>query len=372
MNLEIEKSELLRGVGRSHNISERRTSMPIISNLLLEAERGVLNIVATDLEVSFRGSYPAKINTAGTFTVGARIFFDVIKRLPADDVVLEVVEGARLNVRAGSVFYSLMGVPPDDFPSIPFDKRADLVEVDAELIGEMIEKSKFAVSTDEARYNITGVFFEPVTMKEEAKGLRMVSTDGHRLALVTRAMEDVEALGLDKGSIVPRKGIRELIRLIDEEEKIKLGFVDKGLIARSKDEVLFIRLVEGDFPNYRAVIPESSENSVKIGRLVLMEVVERVKPITTERYRAMGISVSPGKVTVRASNPERGEAKETIEVEYEGPEVTMGFNPDYILDNLAAVKSDAVILEFNDGESPCTIKDEEDENFLGVVMPMRL
>jgi DNA polymerase-3 subunit beta len=199
-----------------------------------------------------------------------------------------------------------------------------------------------------------------------------VATDGHRLALVTRGLENVGEIGLEAGSIVPRKGIREILRLIDEEEKIKLGFVDKGLIARARDEILFIRLVEGDFPNYRAVIPEAAEQSVKVDRLRLMEVVERVKPITTERYRAMGIAMSADKLTVEASNPERGEAKEIIEIEYAGPDVRMGFNPDYIIDNLAAVASENVVLEFTDSESPCAIKDEEDDNFLGVIMPMRL
>jgi DNA polymerase-3 subunit beta len=374
MKLSIEKGELQRGLGRIQAIVEKRNSMPILANVLLEAEKdgesGTLRLAATDLEVGIRGSHPAKVAKPGSVTVSARKLYDIVRELPDEPVQLEGTSNAYLEIACSRARFSLAGAAADEYPSLPEFSPERLVKIPAPVLSVMIERTMYAASVDETRYNLNGVFFE---VDIERGKVRMVATDGHRLAQVDRAIGP-EVEGLASGVIVPRKGLAELKRLVDEDdaEEVEIGFEGNSGLARRGGVTLVMRLIEGEFPNYRQVIPTASEHTLTLPSEVLVHALRRVVLLSSERSRAVKLELSDSKLTMSSNNPDLGEAHEELDVDFAGPEVAFGFNARYLLDALGALGAKEVRVGLRDGNSPITLQPTDDPDALAVVMPMRL
>ena len=372
MKLAIERSELQRGLNRIQAIVEKRNSMPILANALLTADdtKQSLELAATDLEVGIRGIHAAHVEEGGAVTVAARKLFDIVKELPDEPVKLHATQGAYLEVRCGRARFSLAGTDAQEYPDLPDFSPEKRVQLQAAVLGQMIERTLYAASVDETRYNLNGVYFEVLSDVEK---IRMVATDGHRLALVDRAAGS-EITSLASDLIIPRKGLAEIKRLVDEEDadEIELGFEGNSGLVRKGGVTLVMRLIEGEFPNYTQVIPKSSEIVLAVPTEPFVRALRRVVLLSAERSRAVKFSLDSGRIVVSSSNPDLGEASEELDVDYDGEAVSIGFNARYLLDALAALGAKEVRLGLRDSNSPVELRPAEEEGSLAVVMPMRL
>jgi DNA polymerase-3 subunit beta len=374
MKLSIDKIDLQRGLARLQAIVEKRSSMPILANVLATAsgnkETGRLELAATDLEVGIRGSQTAKVTKPGALTISARKLYDIVRELPDEPIQLESTPNSYLDIRCGRARFTLAGTDAQEYPSLPDFSPGRMVRLQAAVLSQMIEGTMYAASLDETRYNLNGVYFEVVP---ETARIRMVATDGHRLALVERtAGSDVS--GLASGVIVPRKGLAELKRLVDEvdADEVEIGFEGNSGLARSGNVTLVMRLIEGEFPNYQQVIPKDCDHFLVLTADALVRALRRVSLLSAEHSRAVKVELSEGKLQLSSRTPDLGDAQEELDVDYAGPSISMGFNGRYLLDCLSALGAKEVRLGFRDGGSAVEIRPTDDLESVAVVMPMRL
>jgi DNA polymerase-3 subunit beta len=378
MELKIGAAELARALGRSQGIVEKKSTMPILSHVLLEARKGnVLHVSATDLDLSVSSEHPCEVAKEGALAVPAKNLYEIVRSLPELQVTLKKAGNNYLEVKSGASEFKIVGLPAEDFPALPKFERVSFVTITpAELLAQ-IDLTIFAASTDETRYNLNGVFFEP-----QGPVLRLVATDGHRLALSEKPLAGDYAL--KKGVILPRKGLHELKKLLGEAaeavpgegEKVesKLGFAENSAIFRRPGVVLAMRLIEGLFPDYKQVIPKQGEKIVKIGRERLLQTLRRVSLLSSDKAHAVKFELAPGLLRLMVQNPDLGEAKEEVPVEYAGEPLKIGFNSRYLTDVASVLKSEDVQLELADDLSPGVLRGAgpEDAGYTAVVMPMRI
>jgi DNA polymerase III subunit beta len=373
MELKIGVPELARALARSQGIVEKKSTMPILAHVLLEAKKvGELHVSATDLDVSVSGEHPCEVLKEGAVSVSARNLYEIVKSLPETTVSLKKTPNNHLEVRSGSAEFRIVGLPSEDFPALPRFDKVHFVSLEPKLLLELIDRTSFAVSSDETRYNLNGVFFEPA-----GGSIRMVATDGHRLALAEAKVEG--DFKLKKGVILPKKGLYELKKLLAEategaEEKPKgdLGFVESSAIFRRPGLLLAMRLIEGMFPDYRQVIPKAGEKVVSLGRQRFLETLRRVSLISSDKAHAVKLELGKGNLRVLSQNPDLGEAKEDVTVAYQGEPLKIGFNARYLMDVLQVLACDDVALELADDLSPGVLRPAMEEGYTAVIMPMRI
>ncbi len=374
MKLSITKSEFLRGLGRIQSIVEKRNSMPILANTLIEApESGkdaMLQLAATDLEVGVRSQHLANVTEAGGLTVSAKKLFEIVRELSDEKIELEATANSYLEIRCNRSRFTLAGTAAEEYPTLPEFNPEKTVPVSSAILSAMIERTMYAASVDETRYNLNGVYLEVLNETDE---IRLVATDGHRLACVDRAIEgDISALA--SGVIIPRKGLGELKRLVDEDdaEEIELAFANNSGLARKGDVTLVMRLIEGEFPNYNQVIPKDLTRHLILPTDSLIQAVRRVALLSSERSRAVKLELSDGQLVITSNNPDLGDAREELDVDYAGEPLSIGFNAKYLLDAINAIQLKEVRFSFQDELSPSRLTPPDDEKTLAVVMPMRI
>ncbi|MBW2447627.1 MAG: DNA polymerase III subunit beta [Deltaproteobacteria bacterium] len=374
MNLSISKSELQRGLARIQTIVEKRNSMPILSNVRMEAVKGKsgseLKLAATDLEVGIHGSHEAKVKKAGGVTVGARKLHEIIRELPDEDVQLSTTDNNYLEVNCARSHFTLAGTAVEEYPTLPGASPKKLVPMQAVVLSQMIERTMYATCADETRYNLNGVYVEVLP---DVGKLRMVATDGHRLACVDRTIaEGLE--DLPAGIIIPRKGLAELKRLVDEDDadEIELGFEGNSGLARKGDVTLAMRLIEGEFPNYRQVIPKEPGRRLSVASEPFTKALRRVHLLSSQQSHSVKLEVKEGQAVISTRNPDLGEAREEMDVDYAGEEMEIGFNAKYLIEALQALNAKDIILGLQDNLSPVQVRPADDDESLAVVMPMRL
>lgn len=368
MEIKAKRGDFLATLYWTQSIVERRNTMPILANVLIEAVKNDIRVTATDLEVGVRGRVDGEVVKEGTITVNAKKLYEIIREVPDGQVQLKRLENEWVEIRSGKSVFKIVGMEAREFPQFPKFDNKGLSTTPASIIREMIERTIFSVSTDETRYSLNGVFIE-----EGEKGkVRMVATDGHRLAFDER---NLGSLGLSKGVILPRKGLAELKKLLEtgEDGVVSLGFKENmGLVIKDKVE-LFMRLIEGDFPDYTKVIPKGNPNIAKIEHNEFLQAIRRISILSSERYKGIKLEFKEDKVSISANNPDLGEAVEEIEAEYKGKPVAIGFNARYLIDVLAVLGGDGdVEIELKDELSPSIIRKGGDEGYIYVLMPMRL
>ena len=374
MKLVITKAELIRGIARIQAIVEKRNSMPILANVLLEArgegEEGQLELAATDLEVGIRGLHPANVSKAGALTVSAKKLFEITRELPDEPIHLEATPNAYLTIRCARAEFTLSGTASEEYPTLPTFTPERVVPVQAATLSQMIERTMYAASVDETRYNLNGVYLEVLP---DAGKLRMVATDGHRLALVDRSVSE-DATALASGVIIPKKGLAELKRLVDEDDadEIELAFEGNNGLAKRGNVTLVMRLIEGEFPNYQQVIPEALEQQLVLAVEPLLHALRRVSLLSSERSRAITLELTDGKLVMTSSNPDQGDAREELDIDYAGEKLAIGFNAKYLIDALNVSGAKEVRFGFRDDLSPTQLVPTDDSDTLAVVMPMRI
>ena len=370
MKFEIEKSELLGLVGRTQNVVEKRNTMPVLVNVLLEADNDTLKVFATNLEVSLTTESPAKVTVPGKAAVSAKNLFDIVKELPDGMVEIVKTDNNWVKVTQGKSVFNLVGISPEEYPVFPSHSTKDFMEIETKVFTDMVAKTIYSVSTDETRYHLNGVYFERNPGSKTNEYL-MVATDGHRLSLVNKIEGDQQ--GQTEGVIIPRKGLSEIYKLLEgSEETFKMAIEGSQLIVIAKNTVLMVRLIEGKYPNYRQLIPQNLSQTVKIGRERLLSSLKRVSLLSNQKSKGVTLNFNDGKLEISSNNPELGDAREEIPVDYSGKELKIGFNAKYIMDVLNSIDDEEVDLNLKDQLSPGVVRPQADSQYTCVIMPMRI
>jgi DNA polymerase-3 subunit beta len=369
MEIRVQRNDLARELQLVQGIVERKSSIPILQNVLCEARAGEIHIAATDLDVSLRCGCAAEVAEAGSVTLAAKKLYEIIRSLPENDVRLKLETDAWVRIRCERVEFRMAGLPREDFPSLPEAKGGRGIEVPAAVLRQLIQRTAFAITAEDARYYLAGALL--VLDKESAA---MVATDGHRLAWAEApaSLKLADAVRV----LVPRKAITELARLIEEasgDETVSFQQGDGHLIFGIGGRTLASKQVEAQFPAFEKVITLTGDKKVNVGREALQSAIRRVSLLSSDRGRAVKLGLDDGKLELSASSPEFGEARESLPVEYAGGSVEIGFNAQYLLDFLGVVGGEQVALELKDGESQGLLRPASGDggDYRYVVMPMR-
>ena len=372
MKVTVERAQLLKSLGHVHRVVERRNTIPILANVLIRAERSKLSLKATDLDLEVNETIAAEVSPAGAITVPAHMFYDIVRKLPEGSQIIVEATGDRgvLTIRAGRSRFTLQTLPESDFPDLNAGDMTHSFKLQAAELKKMIDKTQFAISTEETRYYLNGIYLHPATTGG-ADMLRAVATDGHRLAQFEIPLPS-GASGMP-GVIVPRKTVGEVQRLIESsEQEITIELSTSKIRFTIGDVVLTSKLIDGTFPDYGPVIPLNNSKILQVDKREFEHAVDRVSTVSSERGRAVKLALTGGKLTLSVNNPDSGSATEEIEVEYDADPIDIGFNSRYLLDIASQIESETAVLKLADAGSPTLIQDKEGGNALYVLMPMRV
>ncbi len=372
MKVTVERAELLKSLGHVHRVVERRNTIPILANVLIKADKGKLSLKATDLDLEVTDSIAAEVSPGGATTVPAHMLYEIVRKLPEGAQI--VVEGsgdrAVLSIRAGRSRFTLQTLPESDFPDLAAGDMTHSFKLAASDLKRLIDKTQFAISTEETRYYLNGIYLHTAGAAKTAT-LRAVATDGHRLAQVELQLPE-GAAGMP-GIIVPRKTVAEVQRLIETGEGDAAIELSAGKIRFSiGNVVLTSKLIDGTFPDYARVIPLNNDKSLTVDKKDFEAAVDRVSTVSSERGRAVKLAVTGGRLVLSVTNPDSGSATEEIEVEYDSEPLDIGFNSRYLLDIAAQIEGEVAVLKLADPGSPTLIQDKDAKGALYVLMPMRV
>jgi DNA polymerase-3 subunit beta len=370
MKFSMQKNELVRALYRVQGIADRRANMPILAHVLIEASAGGVTLSATDNDMALCGTYDADVATPGRLTVHARQLYDVIKAVPTERVTLSGRDNHSIDISADKAKFHLVGSSAEEFPSLPEGEQTLTTQVPADTLLQLIDRTLFCVSSDENRHNLGGIFCEG---GEDGKTWRMVSTDGHRLALCEQVLETDVALP-EGGALVPKKGFLEARRVLADlgSTPVTMAFSSHSASLQAGAVTLFMRLIEGQFPNYRQVIPQGATKKAQIERQAFGEALKRVSLLSQGRAHGVRMLFGEDGLTLVAEDPDHGDAQELVPMQYEGEPLTIGFNARYVLDILALISEPEVVFEMSDDLSPGVIRPLGNPGFTAVVMPMRI
>ena len=379
MELRIDKQVFLRGLTRTHAVADRKSSMHILSNILLSAEgTKQLRLSATDLYLGVTSLVPANISKGGTIAVAARTLFDIVKNLPDGEVQWKLIDTHAAEIRCGKVRYKIPAMPGEDFPPLPNPGETEFSNIEVDVLSELIGLTQYSMSHDDTRPHLAGTLFEG-----DGKFVRMVTTDGHRLSKAEQRLGDGEAM-LNFAMLVPHKGVTELKRMLDEikgahskkaDKAARIGIAVSGGSAyfRSGDLNLSVKLADEQFPPYDKVIPQQQTRKIVAARVMFVEALKRISLVANDKSGGVQLQIEPGVIRLQSQNPDVGEGSEDVDVDYAGEGIKIGFNARYLLDVLNALPNDEIALELNGELDPGVVKPVGGRSdFMGVIMPMRI
>jgi len=366
MRFSLQREALLKPLAQVVNVVERRQTLPVLANLLTRIENSQLSLTGTDLEVEMVARCPLIDAVAGEITIPARKLFDIVRALPDGSTVTLQLTGEKVTIQAGRSRFSLASLPAQDFPQIDEEESIERVEVPESTLKELIERTSFAMAQQDVRYFLNGLLFD---LSES--GLRCVATDGHRLAVCEAPLDSVAAQ--KRQLIVPRKGVQELQRLLEGGNRVLTLELGRTHLRVKRDDVSFTsKLIDGKFPDYTAVIPIGANQEVRVERDVLRAALQRAAILSNEKYHGVRLEISPGLLRIQSHNPEQEEALEEVEAETNVDGLSVGFNVNYLLDALNALRGEQILLMLRDANSSALLREPENEQSRHVVMPLRL
>jgi DNA polymerase-3 subunit beta len=362
MKFKVEKEDLLNGIQTVQNIITTKAALPILSNLLIEADNDNIRLSATDLDIGISCVIPVQIQEAGAITVPAKRFGDIIRELPGENLNISTKKNNSVVIEIETCQFKIMGLPREEFPKLPEFQNKEAIKLEQGVLKQMLNLTSFAVSFDETRYILNGILF-----KINKNNITLVATDGKRLAIIERKVKQ-EAVK-DICIIVPIKTIHELIRNLKDDVEMSLTLGSNQVLFDLGQVVIISRLIEGEFPDYRQVIPAVSENKMKVEREQFLLAVRRAALLSTPDYQAVRMELFKDRLVVSKSTPDVGESREELGVDYKGKEMAIGFNPNYLIDVLKNLQEETIEFELSDTEKPGVIRVN---GYVYIVLPMRL
>jgi DNA polymerase-3 subunit beta len=368
MNFSIDRSPLLAALQKVQTVVEKKNTIQILGNILCSVKNQELSLCATDLEVGIKVTLPVETQQEGKMTLSAKHFLDIVKELPEKKLTITRKDNSWVELVCGKSRFNIVSLPADQYPALPSFEDKTYFEGKTDALIDMIDRTQFAASTDATRYHINGVFLENL----ESGLMRMTATDGHRLSFVDQEVF-LNSPDLNRGIIIPKKGLSEFRKLLDEStDNIGLSFERGYIFAKLNESYLFIRLIDGEYPDYRPVIPKSSDRLVKVDRQEFNSALKRVSLLANEKSRGIKLALQAGSLTISSSNPDMGEAREEMDVEYLGEALEIGFNSKYLLECLAVMQSEKLEFHLKDRLSPGVLREAGQQNHTYVIMPMRI
>jgi DNA polymerase-3 subunit beta len=372
MEFNIDREILLDGVQKTLSIVEKRTTMPILNNVLIRAGDKGIGIVATNREIGLVAQYDAQVTAKGEITLSARKLFEMIREIQGEAIHFKMNDANWVSISCGKVSYRIPGISADDYPKVEEGEKLKFVTIKSDIFGEMINKTFFAMSTEEMRINLNGVLFE-VEKSEKGINVRMVATDGHRLSLVDMDLGDQEFLQLGKGIIIPRRGVSEIRRMVDDgDEDVAIG-VEKGLmILKKNNTILKISLIEADYPDYKRVIAMEKGTAITLNRDQFLHALRRMGVMASDKYNGVRIRIGSGKMFLNSTNPDVGEANEELDISGSDKGMEAVYNVRYLIDAVEVVDDEEVVFEMREGLRPGTIRPSGKDNYLCIIMPLKM
>ena len=372
MRIKVLKKDIIDVLSKVQGLTGRKSNLAITSNILVRANSFGLTISATDLETGFEGTYPASVDEEGVITISSRKFFEIIRDFPTDEIIIHEIENRWIQIGNKNIEYHIVGMNSDDFPSIPKLEGVQLFDMESDALKKMIEKTTIVGASDDKRAHIVGVFFEKIGQDDEKddKGVRMVSTDGSRLSKVDYAVEKDVDLG--DGIIIPKKGLIEVAKFMDTEGTAQVGYKDNHFIVKKDSETIIIRLLEGEFPEYKDIIEKGETNVIPMDRQQFLRMLKRMSILSSESYKGVIFNLSDGKLIISSTNPDIGESKEDMVIDYKGDPIEVAFNARYFIETLSVMEDEIVSLNIVNDEKPCLVEGLKEKQYLSVIMPMRL
>jgi DNA polymerase-3 subunit beta len=374
MEIICKREELLKGIQTVQTVVGTKSTLPVLANVLLEVNAEKMDMTATDLEVGVKCSVKVEVLQPGAITVPVRTLSEVVRELPSEDLKIKVDEKNRVEINSGQAVFNLMGLPSEDYPVLPKFKADGEFFMDGKALSQMIKKTIFSVSQDETRYVLCGIYFQV----EKAK-LKMVSTDGRRLSYFSKD------IGIDKKKeakvIIPTKAVNELYRILaqagmneeaGEGSKVKISIEENQINFMIHDTVLISRLIEGHFPNYEQVIPRTSNIKLRVNTEELLQATKRVALLTTEKSNSIRYALRENKLIITANTEGLGEARDVVAIDYAGEGMEIAYNPQFLIDVLKNIGCQEVLLELTNSLNPCLIRPTTEEDYISIVMPMRI
>lgn len=373
MKVNVEKALLVQVLQRVQSISDRKAKMPILSNVLIKASeasgemRGVLEFTTTDLELSLRTHIEADIPQSGGTTVSARRLLDIVRELPGEQVTLEELPNNKLLIRSGRSRFELATLPPEDFPFVPDFSEAQWSPCDVAVLRKALTKTLYAIPSDDDPFSVAGLYCHPV---ESSDLLRFVSSDGHRLAYYETSRGSFPGLDLGDGIILARKGVQEILRLVEKETEGMVSLYENSFLVKTTMTLLSIRLMEADFPEYQLIIPEERPSVLAVDWESFTQTLRRLAVLTTPKWRHVRLAVSSGMLELEVGNPEEGNGYDSLDVEYEGEAFSVAFNIRYVMDAVQSMESPRVLLQWVDQFHGGVLIGSEEEHSMNLIMPM--
>jgi DNA polymerase-3 subunit beta len=365
MEFRIAKNEFLRGLRLAQGIADRKSTMPMLANVLLRTQgKNQILVAATDLNVSLTAELKSTNTGEGGLTLGAKNLYELVANAPGDEITLKKTDNHWAEIKSGKVTYKIVGMPDRDFPKVPDHREASYSQIESTLLREMIERTLFSVCNDETRFHLNGVFFE-----SDGTKCKMVSTDGHRLSKVERDIPGGPKL--TAGIIIPKKGLLEIRRVLDAGPQVKLAIKTPHLFLVQEDIAIAVKLIDAQFPPYEQVIPKDHKRVITVDRSRFIDALRRAQLMSSET-RGVKVSATKEGVTITSDNPDLGEVREELEAEYNGETIAIGFNPKYVVELLSQMSCDQITISLGGELDPGLIRPLTGDEYLGVVMPMRI
>ena len=374
LNCSVLQTDFIDGLNRLQNITNKRVTLAILSNILIETTNDSLILTGTDLEVGLRVEVPAEIHDQGTLTLPSKKIFEIVRESGSDTITIQETENSWVIISSGLSTYNLAGMASDEYPEFPEYDKDNFVSFEAGVFTDLIDKVIFSVANEEENaYSLTNVLFE-TEKRDEKSYLRMISSDGHRLSIMEKDVTtDIDLLNLESGTLIPKKGVQELKKFCENCDTVNISFEEKQLVVKDDGAIMVIRLKKGEFPQYSAIVNAVQlENKIEIERLPFLDSLKRINLFTEDIFHTIQLEIENGQMILTSQNVDLGNAKDIQNVKYDGESLILGFNCRYFIDALQVMECDTVDAYINSNNSPCLLKSDVDEGFLGIIMPMQL
>jgi DNA polymerase-3 subunit beta len=372
MKISINKSDIVDVLSKVQGLTGRKSNLAITECVLIKALDNGIKLAATDLETGFEGSYPAEIQTPGSVAVNARKFFEIMREFPSQNILINEIENRWIEIGNKNVQYHIVGMNPDDFPDSPYIEEVDFSEIDSATLRKMIERSVLISGAgDDKRAHINGVYLESYQQNGKTH-VRMVSTDGSRLSRVNNMLTQGPDLATGENILIPKKGLNEVAKFLDAPGIVQMGVKGSYFIVKKETETIIIRLLEGSFPKYEEILNKDQHIAIKINKNLFSKMLKRMSILSSDNYKGAVFSFKPEQMEITATNPDIGESKEDMQIDYEGDRIEAAFNTRFFIDSLNVMEDEEILIYILNEEKPCLIEGTLDKSYLSVIMPMRI
>jgi len=375
LSINVSKEDFLPALNSLQSITGKKGTMAVLANVLIQTQDNFIEIIATDLEVGIKKSVAAEIINPGSITLPAKILYEIVKESGSDTIKIEEKDKNWARIKAGSSMYNLAGTSSEEYPDFPEYNEETLVSLPCELIKELIDKTIISVAQErESNYTLTGILLEKEKNEEGRSLLKMVSSDGHRLSIMEKDLDnETDGIVLEKNTLIPKKGVSEIKKACEGQKNFSMSSDKKQIVVKTKNSLMIVRLMNGEFPDYRSIVNViEKKDFIEIERVGFLEALKRTNLFTEDTFNAIQLSVDENKLVLSSQNMDFGNAKDEMEIKYTGEPMELGFNCRYFIDTLQVMRSDTIKAYVNSDQSPCLIMGDDDQGFVSIIMPMKI